>query len=94
MVDSDPPLRLRDRDLEWREVEGEIVALDLKTSSYFATNAAGRTLWVALGRGASREDLIAELASVYGIDRQEAARDADAFLAELDERGFLVADDS
>jgi hypothetical protein len=41
-------LKLRDADLEWREVEGDLVVLDLRESRYLAINRTGRALWAAL----------------------------------------------
>jgi hypothetical protein len=83
-------LQLRTADLEWREVEGELVALDLRTSRYLAVNRAGRTLWRALAEGATRDDLIARLVEAFGIDSSRAAADVDAFTTELEDRGLLV----
>ena len=48
------PLRVRADALEWREVDGEIVALDLRRSVYLAINPSGALLWPALVEGASR----------------------------------------
>jgi hypothetical protein len=84
-------VRLRSDALEWREVEGEIVALDLQGSSYFAVNRAGAALWEALAGGTTREDLVSKLVTEFGIDRDGAARDVDAFLAALAERELLEA---
>jgi hypothetical protein len=67
-------LRLRSDLLEWREVEGEIVALDLRTSRYLAVNRSGARLWSILATGATREQLVARLVEIYGVlpDRAEA----------------------
>ncbi len=83
-------LRLRQQGLEWRVLDDELVALDAPSSTFFSTNRAGRTLWPSLARGATREQLAALLVDRFGIDPQAAARDVDAFLAALDERGLLA----
>jgi Coenzyme PQQ synthesis protein D (PqqD) len=83
-------LRLR-RDLVWREAGEEIIALDGGPGRYVSTNAAGRVLWRALADGASREDLVRELVAGFAIDPGRAARDVDAYLAELEEKGLLEA---
>ena len=75
--------------LEWREVEGEIVALDLDDSVYLAANASGALLWRTLGEGTTRAELVAQLAEAYALPPAEAERDVTAFLARLDERGYL-----
>ena len=75
--------------LEWREVEGEIVALDLDRSVYLAANASGALMWRQLSTGATREALVELLARTYTLERGTAERDVDAFLAELQRQGYL-----
>ncbi|MGA2470743.1 MAG: PqqD family protein [Solirubrobacteraceae bacterium] len=84
-------LRLREAGLEWRTVDGEVVALDVAASAYLAVNESGRLLWEALGAGTTRGKLIELLTANYGLDRTVAERDIDEFLAELGRRGLLEA---
>ena len=83
-------LKLRDADLHWREVDGEIIALEGRGSTYVAANGAGTLLWRALAAGTTREALVDELVRAYGIDRDQAAADTDRFLAELAAQGLLA----
>jgi Coenzyme PQQ synthesis protein D (PqqD) len=83
-------LQLRQSDLEWREVEGEIVALDLRDSSYLAINATGAPIWSVLATGCSREELIEILTSAHGIERGRAEADLERFLEELRAQDLLV----
>jgi Coenzyme PQQ synthesis protein D (PqqD) len=83
-------LKLHDDRVAWREVEGEIVALDLDDSTYLAINNTGRLIWYELAAGASREDLVEKLVQAYDIPLDQAAADVDAFLAELRKRDFLA----
>jgi hypothetical protein len=85
---------LRDGALDWREVEGELVALDLRESRYLAVNRTGKVLWAALAEGATREDLAERLDETFGIERSRAERDVDAFIADLDSRGLLAPEPS
>jgi Coenzyme PQQ synthesis protein D (PqqD) len=84
-------LRLRDADLHWREIDGEVIALEARQSTYVATNGAGTLLWRALVDGATRDGLADELVREFGIPRDRALADTDRFLAELDEQGLLVS---
>jgi len=83
-------LKLQREALEWREVEGEVVALDVSAAEYLAANQAGAVLWRALARGCSRADLIAALVTEFRVDRDTAGRDADRFVGSLRERGLLA----
>lgn len=85
-----PMYRLRGEDLEWREVEGEIVGLDLRGSTYFALNRTASALWPSLSEGATRDELVARLCSAFDSDQAAAGRDVDVFLESLRERGLLT----
>lgn len=76
--------------LEWREVEGEVVALDLRSKTYLAVNRTGAALWPALVSGADREELLARLLETFSVSRDQAAADLDEFLAELAEQDLLL----
>lgn len=83
-------LRLRDEDLHWREIDGEVIALEARGSTYVAANGSGTVLWRVLAGGCTHEDLVDELVRTYGIDRRRAAADADGFVAALAEQGLLA----
>jgi Transglutaminase-like superfamily/Coenzyme PQQ synthesis protein D (PqqD) len=78
-----PPLRLRSTGLHWRDVDGEIIALDGDASQYVAANGSGALLWHKLAQGTTRESLVDCLVETFGIDRGQATGDVDAFLASL-----------
>jgi Coenzyme PQQ synthesis protein D (PqqD) len=83
-------VRLRREALEWREVEGEIVALDVEASEYVSANRTGAVLWRELSGSATRESLVAALTREFEVDEQTAARDVDRFLETLRQRGLLA----
>jgi hypothetical protein len=87
-------LKLRETDLHWREIDGEIIALEGRGSRYVAANSAGALLWRALIEGTTRDGLADALVRAYGIERERAAADAGRFLDALAEQGLLVADGS
>jgi hypothetical protein len=73
----------------WREAGGEVIAIDDRLTTYVSTDGAGAILWAQLAGGASPADLAARLVATYSIESDRAERDVAAFLAELDEMGFL-----
>ena len=82
-------MRLKVDAVEWREFEGEVVALDVVASEYLSANKAGAVLWRELAGGATREQLTAALASRFSIDETAAAGDVDRFLTALRSRDLL-----
>jgi hypothetical protein len=83
-------LRLRDSELDWRAVEGEVVALDHRKSSYLAVNSSGAKLWDALASGATRAQLIDLLIADFAIARDTAEQDTDVFLQMLADQDMLI----
>jgi len=84
-----PQMRLRADGLTWREIEGETVLLDLRSSTYFRTNRTGTRLLRVLADGCEREALVATLTGDFGLSAEQAGADADAFVAQLEQRGLL-----
>jgi hypothetical protein len=83
-------IRLKPQELEWREIDGEVIVLESERSVYMAANPAATLLWQLLAGGATRERLCAALVEAYGIDAGLAARDVDAFLEQA--RALRVLD--
>lgn len=75
--------------LEWREVDGEVVALDLRSRTYLAVNRTGAALWSALVAGADREELAGRLVEAFDVSGEQAAADVEAFLDELSGQDLL-----
>lgn len=86
-------VRLRPEAVEWRAIEGEVLAVDLDRATYLGVNASGAILWQELARGTTREDLVRRLQEAFDLDAERAARDVDAFLDVLHERQMLTRDD-
>jgi hypothetical protein len=82
-------LKLREDTIRWKEIDGETVLLDLRTSMYLSVNPSATLLWRRLAEGTTREQLIDELAEAYALDRQQAAEDVDLFLADCAARGLV-----
>jgi Coenzyme PQQ synthesis protein D (PqqD) len=82
-------LRLRDADLAWRTVDDEMIAIDVRDSTYLTANDSGAILWNALAAGTTKEELAGSLVAAYGIDAATAAADVERFVDELRKRGLL-----
>ena len=85
------PLRLDPQAVEWRAVEGEVVALDLNRASYLGINPTGAILWEEIARGTTRDVLVERLMEGFEIDRPRAESDVDAFIEDLAGRGLLAS---
>ena len=84
-------LCLRKNDLDWRDIDDEIVVLDTRDAVYLAVHGSGAFVWRILAESTTKDSLIEALVEKYGIDSTRAAADVDAFLATLNERGLLAS---
>ena len=83
-------LRLRQDELVWREIDNELIAVDVASSAYLSANPTGALLWQMLAAGTTRQDLIDRLVERFGISSEQAATDVDAFLKSLEARRLLA----
>jgi hypothetical protein len=82
-------LRLNEADVDWREVEGEVIALRRSSAAYLGVNHSGTLLWHALEAGADRAGLAELLVERYGISGEAAQEDVSAFLEQLRSQGLI-----
>ena len=76
--------------VSWRDVDDEVIALDLGNSRYLAMNGTGAMLWKTLAAGASRDRLVELLTDEFDVDTAQAAADVEAFLESLSSQGLLT----
>ena len=81
--------RLRETALPWREIDGEVIALDLGSGTYLKGNSAGSLLWKMLASGATRQELVARLVMEFEVEPKHAHADVEMFVGELRSAGLL-----
>lgn len=84
-------LCLREDDLDWREIDDEIVVLDTRDAVYLSVQGSGALVWRLLAESTTKDSLIEALVEKYGVDSTRATADVDAFLATLNDRGLLAS---
>lgn len=84
-------IRLRSEDLEWTQIDEEVVVLDLRESAYLSVNRTGAAVWTALVEGATQEALIERLKERFDVDDATARQGLDDFLATARQRGLLAS---
>lgn len=83
-------LKLRGDLVEWRLVDDEVIALDLRTSRYLGLNPTAALLWQRLAAGVTEAALIDEVTQAFEVDREQAAADVTTFLNDVENRGLLA----
>jgi hypothetical protein len=90
MNDASMTFRLRESDLAWSNIRGELVAADMRSEQYLKGNRTAVLLFEMLNEGATREELAERLVAEFDIGDERALSDVDGFLAELRAAGLLA----
>lgn len=70
--------------LSWRDVKGELVALNTASGEYYSFNEVGREVWLAIAAGTQFEELVDRIVAEYDVrDRETAMRDVEKFVLDL-----------
>lgn len=72
-----------------KELDGEMVLLNLENGDYVALNDAGMEIWKLLEGNRSVEELAQDLEAAYSIPAATALKDTLAFLGNLQSKGFI-----
>jgi len=83
-------MRVRVEELAWQEVDGDLVVLDLRTSTYLTLNRAASQLWPMLVEGDTEADLAGKLVQEYGLPADRAQSDVQDFVANLRSNDLLI----
>jgi hypothetical protein len=73
-----------------RDVDGELVILDIPSGRFFGLNDVGKVIWDRLAEDSSFEQLIDAVASNYEIDRDQATDDVTDLIAQLVDAGLVL----
>lgn len=76
--------------IAWREVDGDLVAVDTRTGEYHVLSPVGRSVWESIARGRDLEAAVDAVVSSYRVTRSRALRDTREFVSTLLERGLIT----
>jgi hypothetical protein len=73
----------------YKKVGEETVLLDFERGVYYGLDSTGAFVWELLAAGRSAAEIVDALLAEYDVSREEAARDVDALLEELESHGLI-----
>lgn len=82
-------MKLRANEVSVREIDGEMVLLDLRTSKYLSANRVGTILLQLLAEDRSLNELADALVAEFDVPHETALADVTVFVDELRTRGLL-----
>jgi hypothetical protein len=77
-------------DVAWRDVEGDMVVLDLNSGAYLTFNGLGRRVWLAAVAEKEVGAIVDDVVQEYEVERDQARADVCAFLTSLLQQGALI----
>lgn len=77
-------------DVIFRELDGEVVLLDLASGRYYGLNAVGARVWAVIAAGGGVDDAVATVAAEFDAPEPEIAADVAALLDDLVARGLVA----
>jgi hypothetical protein len=84
--------RVNEPDVIHQVFDREVVIVDLRNGSYYSLSESGGAAWLAFGtNGALVDDVARLLTTLYTVPPDVAARDLQAFIAELTTRDLIIA---
>ncbi len=72
-----------------RQVDDELVILDVPSGQFFALNDVGRLIWDCLESDCSQDQLVDAVVAGYEVDREEASSDVAELVAQLVDAGLV-----
>ena len=76
-------------DVLYRELDGELVLLDLRHGVYYGLDAVGTEVWKLFGEARRLQDIAALMAVEYEVDEGQVAADVQALVTALREHGLV-----
>ena len=70
-------------DVVYRELEGEVVLVHLKSNRIFALSQTGARLWELLAAGVSRDEIRRRLLEEFAVDAAQLDREVDELFVSL-----------
>ena len=74
----------------WRDVNNELVVLNLQSGEYFTFNNVGRLIWLSVNDGKTVNEITRSVVEQYATTEEEAVADVKAFISNLLSEGLLI----
>jgi Coenzyme PQQ synthesis protein D (PqqD) len=82
---------MRNPQLAWREIDGEIVIISPEDSQVHELNETAALVWKRADGGQTVEQIAGDIAARYDVTSESAQRDVAEFIVQLAEKQLLTA---
>ncbi len=78
-------------DLAWRVIDGEVVILKIKTTTYYSLDPVGSFVWTRLQSGPrTRDEICDDVVGEFEVERATARADLDELFADLSREELVL----
>ncbi len=70
-------------DFTWRDVNDEVVVLNVKSGEYFTFNDVGRFVWKAISSGKNVDESVRMVVDEYDVEPEKAASEIRDFIRNI-----------
>jgi len=88
----DAAIRIR-KDVVFRDLEGELVLLNLATGVYFGLDPIGTRIWALIDDGRTADEIVGVITAEYEVDADACRADLTRLLAALRDNQLVDLDD-
>jgi Coenzyme PQQ synthesis protein D (PqqD) len=81
---------VRNPNLAWREIEGEVVIISPQDSQVHELNETAGVLWKRADGATSLEQIVGEICAEFDVDEADARNDVNHLVAMLREKQLLL----
>lgn len=92
MADVDEPRVSRRADVEWEELDGEMIAYDPRSATFHRFNTTATAVWAACATTRSIAEIVDMMRSAYEAPAGEIERDVRRAVETLLAQGLVVED--
>ncbi len=83
-------LRINTPDVSSELVEGEVIAVHLKSGYYYSLHGSAGYIWKKIESGVKLEKIKKDLAKIFSLNEESTSKDVDAFLKELTSESLIT----
>ncbi len=76
-------------DVVWRELDDEVVILDVVSNQYFGLSGAGSAMWRLLAEHGSVDETVTRLQEDFDAGVEQLRNDLEALIKDLEGRGLV-----
>lgn len=77
-------------ELSWPPISGELAIYDARDGQYHVLNPSAAAIWAAIAAETPVDQIVADLATRYGVAEVEMRADVDRFVADAIQLGLLI----